>query len=73
MYVAATHLDVVERANLLVDKERQRPDHRYGNEETQGSPEEPLARRLREFLPVDRGQGAASEQSADAEENQRDQ
>ena len=67
MNVAATHLNIVERADLVMNEERQRPNHRYGNEETKGSPEEPLARRLGEFLTVDRGQGAGSEESADAE------
>jgi len=67
MNVATAHLNIVERADLVMNEERQRPNNRYGNEETKGSPEEPLARRLGEFLTVDRGQGAGSEESADAE------
>jgi hypothetical protein len=54
------HMNIVERADLVMNEERQRPNYCYGNEETEGSPEEPLARRLREFLMVDRGQGADS-------------
>src|SRR5579883_2000445 len=70
MDMPAAHLDVMERANVVVDQKGQRAHYRDGNEEAEGGPEEPFARRLWKLIAIEGSQTARSQQAADPQQHQ---
>jgi hypothetical protein len=54
--VAAVHVDVVERSNIVVDRDSDGPNDQYGGKEPERGQEQPLAPRLYESVLVDLSQ-----------------
>jgi len=69
--VAAVHVDVVERSNIVVDRDSDGPNDQYGGKEPERGQEQPLAPRLYESVLVDLSQPGVGDDRTETTENRR--